>query len=124
MLLDFDSKKGEATAAELGENAAFYKVDVSDYASVERAMEATADAFGGRIDIMVNCAGIVGPTKMKIDEVDVNAFDRVCSNRCRFLRHTQTHKYTHGRRYGHRHTHALTRTLFMPHTHPHAHKHQ
>lgn len=77
MLLDFDSKKGEATAAELGENAAFYKVDVSDYASVARAMEATADAFGGRIDIMVNCAGIVGPTKMKIDEVDVNAFDRV-----------------------------------------------
>ena len=29
MLLDFDAKKGEAAAAELGDNAAFYKVDVS-----------------------------------------------------------------------------------------------
>ena len=34
MLLDFDAKKGEAAAAELGDNAAFYKVDVSDYDSV------------------------------------------------------------------------------------------
>ena len=31
MLLDFDAKKREAAAAELGDNAAFYKVDVSDY---------------------------------------------------------------------------------------------
>merc|ERR1711935_1038604 len=77
MLLDFDAKKGEATAAELGDNAAFYKVDVSDYDSVEAAMAATAAKFNGNIDIMVNCAGIVGPTKLKINEVDVNDFDRV-----------------------------------------------
>ena len=41
------------------------------------AMAATAAKFNGNIDIMVNCAGIVGPTKLKINEVDVNDFDRV-----------------------------------------------
>lgn len=115
MLLDFDSKKGEATAAELGENAAFYKVDVSDYASVARAMEATADAFGGRIDIMVNCAGIVGPTKMKIDEVDVNAFDRVCSNRCRFSRHTNAQIYTRTQIRTQTHARTHTHSVHAPH---------
>jgi 2-dehydro-3-deoxy-L-rhamnonate dehydrogenase (NAD+) len=35
-------------------------VDVRDYASVERARDATLEAFG-RIDILVNSAGITGP---------------------------------------------------------------
>jgi 3-oxoacyl-[acyl-carrier protein] reductase len=36
-------------------------VDVADEASVQRAHEATAAAFGGRIDILVCSAGITGP---------------------------------------------------------------
>jgi NAD(P)-dependent dehydrogenase (short-subunit alcohol dehydrogenase family) len=45
-------------------------------ASVEASMAATVAAFG-KVDIVVNCAGIVGPTGKKIDEVDVAAFDKV-----------------------------------------------
>jgi 2-dehydro-3-deoxy-L-rhamnonate dehydrogenase (NAD+) len=35
--------------------------DVSDYGSVERALKQTLGALGG-VDILVNCAGITGPT--------------------------------------------------------------
>ena len=37
------------------------KVDISDYASVERAGAETIEQLGG-IDILVNSAGITGPT--------------------------------------------------------------
>ena len=43
------------------------KTDISDYGSVERAMAETLRVMGG-IDILVNCAGITGPT------VPVNGF--------------------------------------------------
>jgi 2-dehydro-3-deoxy-L-rhamnonate dehydrogenase (NAD+) len=37
------------------------RTDVSDYSSVERAVAKTLEDIGG-IDILVNCAGITGPT--------------------------------------------------------------
>ncbi len=53
-----------------------YLVDVSDEKSVASAMEQIEKSFG-KIDIMVNCAGIVGPTATKITDYPVEAYDKV-----------------------------------------------
>jgi 3-oxoacyl-[acyl-carrier protein] reductase len=61
---DREPRLAEATAAALkgyGRVIAL-AVEVADYASVERARDATVDRFG-RIDILVNNAGIGGPTR-------------------------------------------------------------
>ena len=79
MIVDFNEKLGNETAAaftEAGFDVKFTKVDVSDYASVEAGVAATVEAFGG-LDIMVNCAGIVGKTGTKISDMDVEEFDKV-----------------------------------------------
>jgi 3-oxoacyl-[acyl-carrier protein] reductase len=57
-------------------NARFFKVDVSDEDSIKEGF----DAFGrvyGRLDIMVNCAGIVGPTNIKSEDINVKDWDKV-----------------------------------------------
>ena len=68
----------EALAAELGERVRPVRCDVSDESSTARLVEAAADAFG-RIDVLVNNAGVGGPAPaetMGLDEfrhnVDVN----------------------------------------------------
>lgn len=54
---DLDEAGGHAIAAELGGDAAFHAVDVADLASVE-AMTETCVARFGRLDVVVNNAGI------------------------------------------------------------------
>ena len=54
----------------------FCRVDVSDEASVRRGFEEFRASFP-RLDVMVNCAGIVGPNGVKTDEVTCEDFDRV-----------------------------------------------
>lgn len=63
-------------ATELGANAAFCKTDVSDEESVNACVAFTVATFG-KLDIVVNCAGIVGPTKVKTADVEGAAFDKV-----------------------------------------------
>jgi 3-oxoacyl-[acyl-carrier protein] reductase len=58
-LWDNDETLAGRTAKELGPSAIAIACDVTQYASVERAREATLKAFG-RIDILVNNAGIAG----------------------------------------------------------------
>jgi len=50
------------------------KVDVTDEASVKNGVEAVAKA-AGRLDIMVNCAGVIGPNNHKITEVEMVEYD-------------------------------------------------
>lgn len=52
------------------------KVDVSSEPSVQGAIEEVV-AKHGRLDVLVNCAGIVGPNGKKIEDVSVEDFDRV-----------------------------------------------
>ena len=54
-LLDMNAENGAAYATEIG--AAFEQVNVADAESVARAIAAVRDR-AGRIDILVNCAGI------------------------------------------------------------------
>ena len=57
----WDLKGAAEAAAELGDAARGFSVDVSDEASVEAAMAGTLAAFG-RCDILITAAGITGPT--------------------------------------------------------------
>jgi NAD(P)-dependent dehydrogenase (short-subunit alcohol dehydrogenase family) len=60
-----DPRRGEAAAARLG--ARFVPVDVTDDASVARAA-ADVEAHEGRVDVLINNAGITGP-RVAADEL-------------------------------------------------------
>ena len=51
-------------------------VDITKEAIVKTAVDRVADKFG-KIDIMVNCAGIVGPTSTKITAYNYSDFQKV-----------------------------------------------
>ncbi|MFP4374022.1 MAG: SDR family NAD(P)-dependent oxidoreductase [Spirochaetaceae bacterium] len=57
-LVDLQKETVEATADALGEKAHGLVADVSDPASIEKLFAEVLDATGGRLDILVNCAGI------------------------------------------------------------------
>ncbi len=57
MILDLAVERGEKLAAELGDSALFQKTDVSSAESVQTALEKAIKGFG-RVDVVVNCAGI------------------------------------------------------------------
>src|SRR5207247_1461237 len=54
-----DPAKGEATAAQLGENVHARQLDVTDEESIVRCVRSVAEDFG-RLDVLVNNAGITG----------------------------------------------------------------
>src|SRR3954470_21128624 len=62
-MLDVQDGPGQAAAAELGPAAAFVKCDVTSEAEVVAAME-TARQRLGSINLLVNCAGVVGAGRM------------------------------------------------------------
>ena len=51
-------------------------VDIADEASVRESIEQVATAHG-RLDVMVNCAAIIGPTNTRITDYSADDFDRV-----------------------------------------------
>ena len=74
LIADMQEDKGEALAAELGDAAAFLRVDVSHEDQVEAAA-AEALSRWGRLDIMFNNAGFggaLGPiTSTTVDDFDI-----------------------------------------------------
>ena len=66
---------GEARA--LGRRAVAVPADVRDEAAVRAMVDATLAALGGRIDILVNCAGTTGPVETPVHEIRVEDFDDV-----------------------------------------------
>ncbi len=76
---DSDGASTEKVAAELkarGGKAIAAQLDVTDAGSIRPAIEAAAKSFG-RIDALVNCAGITGRTNIPAGEVDIEDFERV-----------------------------------------------
>ena len=65
----------EALAAEIGENALALTCDVSDYASVEAAVQKTVERFGG-LDVLINNAGVLKPIG-PLAEVDPDEWGQV-----------------------------------------------
>jgi 2-dehydro-3-deoxy-L-rhamnonate dehydrogenase (NAD+) len=78
-LLDINADLLQKTVQDFkakGYLAAGFQTDVASDASVIAAMEQVETTFG-KIDIMVNCAGIVGPTSTKITEYSVEDYDKI-----------------------------------------------
>lgn len=79
MVFDVNLAKAQAFASALSEKGHVVgccAVNVAEEASVAAGFEAFRTTFP-RLDIMVNCAGIVGPNGTKIEGVSAEDFDRV-----------------------------------------------
>lgn len=74
VIADIDADRGAETAKELGENAAFVRLDVTDQGSIDQAIASAAETFG-QIDILINNAAIF--TAAPIVEIDRADYDRV-----------------------------------------------
>jgi 2-dehydro-3-deoxy-L-rhamnonate dehydrogenase (NAD+) len=75
-VFDFAEEKLQRAQKILGAGGVSYKVDVTDPAAVRTEVEKLI-AQKGRVDILVNCAGITGRTGIKSHEVSLDDFDRV-----------------------------------------------
>jgi 2-dehydro-3-deoxy-L-rhamnonate dehydrogenase (NAD+) len=76
VLFDFDDKALAAAATEFGAGGTGRKVDVTDEAAVKAAVDEIAQ-LRGRIDILVNSAGVTGRTNLKSHEVALEDFEFV-----------------------------------------------
>jgi len=78
-LFDVSAEKSAATVAELasaGLTVHAETVNIADEDQVKAGFAAVASrSEGGRLDIMINCAAIVGPTNTRITQVTTEAFD-------------------------------------------------
>jgi NAD(P)-dependent dehydrogenase (short-subunit alcohol dehydrogenase family) len=74
VVAEINAPRGEAVARELGEAAMFHATDVTDLASVRGAVGMAVEHFG-RLDVLVNCAGIglVG----NVQETELADFERL-----------------------------------------------
>ncbi len=78
-LLDLNKQLLDKTVNEfksLGFEASGYVVDISSEEMVRQSFEQVEAAYG-KIDIVVNSAGIVGPTGTKITDYPTDAFDQI-----------------------------------------------
>jgi 3-oxoacyl-[acyl-carrier protein] reductase len=64
--------------AALGRKVIVVPTDVTDEAAVERLTASAREAFG-RIDILVNAAGVTGPIETPVWEIKADDFDQVIS---------------------------------------------
>jgi NAD(P)-dependent dehydrogenase (short-subunit alcohol dehydrogenase family) len=62
-LFDINDEKAAAVISELGEAATYIRVDVTDEAEIEKAIAAAANYCGG-LNVLVNCAGVLGPGRV------------------------------------------------------------
>ncbi|MAS34510.1 MAG: 3-oxoacyl-ACP reductase [Anaerolineaceae bacterium] len=75
ILFDINQDSLDQTAAQINA-AGTFQVDIGDEESVRGAFQQVADQYG-QVDIMVNCAGIAGPTGVPILDFPAEEFDRV-----------------------------------------------
>ena len=76
ILLDINKKALEKEFGKFGSRAALFAIDITDQSEVKKAIDSGASSFG-RIDILVNCAGITGITNIKSHEVATENLQRV-----------------------------------------------
>ena len=78
-LFDINQQVLDKTLTEFkakGHNVSGHLVDVASEDAVRKGME-EVEATYGQIDIMINCAGIVGPTGTNITDYPTEAFDKI-----------------------------------------------
>ncbi len=69
-----------AEARELGRAVEVVACDVTDEAQVAAMTDRAREAFGGRIDILVNVAGVTGPIETPVQDIAVEDFDHVITS--------------------------------------------
>jgi 3-oxoacyl-[acyl-carrier protein] reductase len=74
--LDRNKEGVEAAAKSLGGKAIARTVDVTDWNAVKATIDGIAQELG-KIDALVNCAGITGKTNVLTHDVDIDDFDAV-----------------------------------------------
>jgi 3-oxoacyl-[acyl-carrier protein] reductase len=75
-VFDLDAGRAAGLAGDFGDRGTVVGVDVTDEAAVRQAVDQIA-ARRGRIDILVNSAGITGRTNLKSHEVELADFELV-----------------------------------------------
>jgi len=83
-ITDLDQASLDRIRAELdagGRACRALAADVTDLQQVTKVVEATLAEFGGRIDILVNVAGIVA--QGKVEQIDQETWDRVFAVNCK-----------------------------------------
>lgn len=76
ILLDTNLVALDRAASELGPDTLGLQVDVTDPVAVKNAVDDAVEKTG-RLDILINSAGITGRTNIKSQEVDLADFERV-----------------------------------------------
>ena len=59
---------------EAGHSAQALSIDVTDETQVKSLVQTTLDVYGGRIDILVNVAGITGPIETPVWEIEYDDY--------------------------------------------------
>ncbi len=72
-----------AAVRALGRRAEVVATDVRDAAEVEAMVARALDLFDGRIDILVNIAGVTGAVETPVWEIEPEAFDEVIATNVR-----------------------------------------
>lgn len=78
-LTDVNENRGNAIAAELGDNALFLRHDVTSFDDWKRVVADTETRFG-HVDILVNNAGILGPISSILDIDEKEYLDIIAVN--------------------------------------------
>ncbi|HZH37960.1 MAG TPA: SDR family NAD(P)-dependent oxidoreductase [Flavisolibacter sp.] len=76
VLLDINGEGLEKSFGNFPQQVVLFGIDITNQAEVDKAIN-TAAAQWGRIDILVNCAGITGITNIKSHEVATDNLQRV-----------------------------------------------
>ena len=75
-ILDLNKNAAEAAFSDHKEQTFIVQLDITDQSAVQLAMQQIADKWG-RIDILINCAGITGITNVKSHEVNAENLKKV-----------------------------------------------
>ncbi len=81
-ITDLDQGKLDAIAAELGEDCKGLAADVTVHEQVAKVVAAAAEAFGGKIDVLMNVAGTVGKGG-KVEDLSEETWDFVYAVNCK-----------------------------------------
>lgn len=77
VIADVREAEGREVASSLGDQGAFVSLDVSEEAQWAAAVRTAIEAFG-KLDVLVNNAGITGGGAIPLEQTPLELFDQIC----------------------------------------------